>query len=113
MGKRVIDYETGEIIDNVTRVVTESEEKRISEFKQLQQRRNNLRKLIEKHCGNFYFYRYDRLLDQLDDDTATGFRFLYLCACADAEGYTVRLRKILHISLTDLCQQLGSILMIC
>lgn len=90
MGKRVIDYETGEIIDNVTRVVTESEEKRISEFKQLQQRRNNLRKLIEKHCGNFYFYRYDSLLDQLDDDTATGFRFLYLCACADAEGYFIK-----------------------
>lgn len=93
MGKKIIDYETGEIIDNVTRVVTESEDKRISEYKQLQQRRNNLRKLIERHCGNFYFYRYDKLLDQLDDDTATGFRFLYLCACADVDGYFIKYKN--------------------
>lgn len=90
MSKKVIDYDTGEIIENVTKVITESQEKKASEYKQLQQRRKNLRELMKKHCGNFYFYRYDKLLEQLDDDTATAFRFLYLCACATSDGYFIK-----------------------
>ena len=87
MSKRVIDYDTGEIIEDVSRIITETEDKKITEYKQLQQRRKHLRKLMEEHCGNFYFYRYDKLLEQLGEDTATAFRFLYLCACADKDGY--------------------------
>ena len=90
MSKRVIDYDTGEIIEDVSRIITNTEDKKITEYKQLQQRRKHLRKVMEEHCGNFYFYRYDKLLEQLEDNTATAFRFLYLCACADNEGYFVK-----------------------
>jgi predicted transcriptional regulator len=90
MGKKVIDYDTGEIIDNVSRIVTNGEQKKITEYKKLQQRRKDLRKLINKHCGAFYFYRYDRIIELLNDDTSTAFRFLYLCACANTEGYFIK-----------------------
>lgn len=93
MGKKYVDYDTGEIIDNVQRIVTSSEQDKISEYKKLQERRKQLRTTIEKHCGNFYFYRYDKLLEQLRDDTATAFRFLYLCACADQEGYFIKYKE--------------------
>lgn len=89
MGKKYVDYDTGEIIDNVTRIVTEDQQRKASEYKIHQKKKQHLYKLMNKHCGNFYFYRYDKLLEQLDDDTATAFRFLYLCACADNEGYMI------------------------
>lgn len=93
MSKKIVDYETGEIIDNVQRIVTESEEKKISDYRAYIQRRQQLYQLMSKHCGNFYFYRYDKLLEQLGDDTATAFRFLYLCSCADQDGYFVKYKN--------------------
>lgn len=90
MGKKVVDYDTGEIIENVVRVVTKPEQKKIDEYKELQQRRKQLRELISNQCGGFYFYRYDKIVELLSDDTATAFRFLYLCACADKDGYLIK-----------------------
>lgn len=90
MGKTIIDYDTGEIITDVSRIITTSEDHKLSEYRRLQQKRENLRTMIEKHCGVFYFYRYDKLLEQLNDDTATAFRFLYLCACATKDGYIIK-----------------------
>lgn len=90
MNRKIVDYETGEIIENVSRVITEDEDKKIRAYKQLQQQRKSLRDLMKRHCGGFYFYRYDKLIEQLNDDTATAFRFLYLCACADSDGRIVK-----------------------
>lgn len=87
MSKTFIDYDTGEIIEKVTGYTTEDSESKKTAYRQLQLKRKHLRELIEHHCGEFYFYRYDKLLEQLQDDTATAFRFLYLCACADKDGY--------------------------
>ena len=36
--------------------------------------------------GSFYFVNYKKLLKIIDDDTATGFRYLYLCTFADDSG---------------------------
>lgn len=82
-----VSLSTGERVNDVVELVTMDKKKRQEQYKQFQQKRSRLRKLMERQCGNFYFYRYDKLLEQLDDDTATAFRFLYLCACADKDGY--------------------------
>ena len=91
--KRLVDLDTGEIIEGVSRVITTSQEKKIESYKQLQNQRKNLREVIKKNCGDFYFYRYDKLLERLKDDSATAFRFLYLCACADKDGYLIKYGK--------------------
>lgn len=94
MNRRLVDPETGEIIDDVVRVVTDTQQGKIGRYRKLQQQRKELRDIIAEQCGEFYFYRYDKLLNQLGDDTATGFRFLYLCACANQEGYCERSHEV-------------------
>lgn len=85
MGKRFFD-EDGVIYDGVIRLITEKQQAAgIKRKKELEQRRKLYEK-IEEHCGNFYFYRYDKLIEQLNDDTATAFRFLYVCTCANKDG---------------------------
>ena len=85
MGKLFFD-EDGVIYEDVVRLITKKQQEAgINRKKQLEQRRKLYEK-IEKHCGAFYFYRYDKLLEQLNDDTATAFRFLYVCTCADKDG---------------------------
>lgn len=36
--------------------------------------------------GSFYFVNYRKLLKLIDDDTALGFKYLYLCTFADKDG---------------------------
>lgn len=90
MSKTFIDYDTGEVLEGITSYTTESDDAKRTAYRQLQQKRKHIRELVDHHCGEFYFYRYDKLLEQLQDDTATAFRFLYLCACADKDGYVYK-----------------------
>lgn len=89
MSKQLIDPETGEII-NVSRYITPEQDERISNFRRMTKKARKLHKMIAQHCGGFFFYRYQDLLSVLDGDTATGFRFVYLCACATKEGYFIK-----------------------
>ena len=97
MNYSVTVNETGEQIKNVSRIVTNSQEKMIEEFK----KRKKLYNKISEHCGNFYFYRYDKLLKTINDDTATAFRFLYVCTCADGDGKIVAYDKTYCSNISD------------
>lgn len=86
MGETVFIPRTGEIIENVVVIKTEESEEKKKRYKKNMEKRKDLYEVINNNCGNFYFYKYDKVLDVLQDDTATGFRFLYLCACAEPDG---------------------------
>lgn len=90
MGRRLCDLNTGEIYEEVVKVITKKQQETATEYKKRKEQRQKLFDKISRHCGNFYFYRYDKLLHQLNQDTAIGFRFLYLCACADKDGYFIK-----------------------
>lgn len=89
MAIRLVDPETGEIID-VAWYRTVDQDERTSNFRQMSKKAQKLHKMIAQHCGGFFFYRYQDLLSVLEGDTATGFRFVYLCACATKEGYFIK-----------------------
>lgn len=90
MGKNYLDLEFGNVEEDIHHLVTEKQHEAGLRYKKQLERRQKLYEKLSSHCGNFYFYRYDKLLEQLKDDTAVGFRFLYLCACADEEGYFIK-----------------------
>ena len=85
MGKSFIDMETGEIMELMF-WRTDQQQHQITEYKKQKQRKEKLYEMIRQHSGAFFFYRYDKLLEQLDDDTEVGFRFLYLCSKANPDG---------------------------
>jgi len=89
MSKELLDLETGEILDVVS-YRTKDQQDRNTKFRQKAEQMKKLNKKIAHHCGGFFFYRYQDLLDVLDGDTATGFRFIYLCACATRDGYFIK-----------------------
>ncbi len=89
MGKKLVDPDTGEIIE-VDYYRTTSQAKKITEYKKKIQRVKKLNQLIAQHCGGFFFYRYDDVLSLLEGNTAAGFRYIYLCACATKEGYFIK-----------------------
>lgn len=60
--------------------------------------------MTEKY-GQFFFCKYDEILETTNEDTATAFRFLYLCTFADGETYEIeyngrKIKKI--IDFTDI-----------
>lgn len=77
--KSWVNVETGEVIHNVSRIITEAQEEKI---------KNNvlLYKTIFNQYGEFFFYKYDELLYDIQWDTALAFRFLYVCTFADWNG---------------------------
>ena len=77
-----VNFDTGEKIDNVTRIITEQQEHKIIEFR----KHNNAAIHIQDAYGEFFFYKYDDFLSYLNYDLATAFRFLYLCSFADRDG---------------------------
>ncbi len=79
MSRSVADTETGEIIDHVVKIVTEQQGERNKEYK----KRRELYKTLNRKFGNFFFYKYDTLLKDINDNVAIAFRFLYICGFAD------------------------------
>lgn len=80
-----VNFDTGEKIDNVTRIITEQQEHKILEFR----KHNNAVIRIQDAYGEFFFYKYDDFLSYLNYDLATAFRFLYLCSFANKDGRIV------------------------
>lgn len=85
-GDRWFNEVTGEFKDDVRSITTGSDIKKREENIKAFHLRREFFNTIGKELGNFYFYRYDKLLELLNEDTATAFRFLYLCTYGDKHG---------------------------
>ena len=85
-----MNMRTGDVTDNVTRLVTLEEQNRNSNFSKNLKKHKQINKLIYQHCGGFFFYKYTDLLDVVEGNTAIAFRFIYLCACADKDGRFIK-----------------------
>lgn len=83
----VMDLHTGVITNNVIQIKTAKQQDKDIQYKKSLKKRKQLYDEIKYHCGGFFFYKYNELTELLKDDTATAFRFVYLCACANKEGY--------------------------
>lgn len=90
MPRDVQFLDNGEIVRNVTGLTTQQQENSIEAYKIKMKKARKLNRLIAQHCGGFFFYRYDNLLNTVNGETAVAFRFLYLCACATTEGYFIK-----------------------
>lgn len=85
-----VNVDTGEVHNDVLIVTKEDKESEIKEGMLRQQKHDYLQKKTEytdliKDLGEgkgFYFSHYKNLLDQIGDDYALAFRFLYLCTYA-------------------------------
>ena len=93
MPRNFIDADTQEYIEGVTSYRTQKQENSIIAYKIKMTKAKKLNRIIAQHCGGFFFYRYDDLLDVVKGNTATAFRFLYLCACADQDGCFIKYGK--------------------
>lgn len=96
-----MNLRTGEITKDVTKLTTKRQEDNISDFKIRIKKARKLNKLIAQHCGGFFFYRYDNLLEAANGKTDVAFRFVYLCACATTEGYFIKYNKELCKTIDD------------
>lgn len=85
MGGRVLDIETGLIIDEVDHIVTKKQQYKIDEYK----KKVKFQKYIYNKYGDFFFYKYNELLNDINYDMATAFRFLYVCSFCDKNGYVI------------------------
>lgn len=77
----------GEAIQGIDHVVTKKEQAAKDAYKERNRKQYELAQLINTYYSTFFFYKYDELLDYIEGDTATAFRFLYLCSFADKRGY--------------------------
>lgn len=77
-----VNLSTGEIKDNVRRIYTDYQEGQIQDYK----KQKEFQKHLVDFYGEFFFYKYDELLNYLDRNIGTAFRFLYVCSCADWEN---------------------------
>jgi hypothetical protein len=96
INKRWVNQGTGEIKDNVDSITTKEEnvqkqEAHRRQIKGLDYYNNNilpLPTLLQEEYGNFIHTRYQALLDKINNDTATAFRFIYLCTFMEYDtGY--------------------------
>ena len=103
---------TGEVAHGVLDVITRQ---KVEEEQQKQENQKNgykyylnnilpLPTLLQQEYGNFIHTRYYTLLDKINDDTATAFRFIYLCTFMDYDtGYIIwKGRKIREGNLIDI-----------
>lgn len=112
INKRWVNQGTGEIKDNVDSITTKEEnvqkqEAHRRQIKGLDYYNNNilpLPTLLQEEYGNFIHTRYQALLDKINNDTATAFRFIYLCTFMEYDtGYILyKGRKIKVDSLIDI-----------
>ena len=93
--KNLCDLTTGEMLGEGDFISKEEgikkEEARRQQLNGYEYYRNNilpLPTLLQQEYGNFIHTRYQALLDKLNNDTATAFRFIYLCTYMDYDtGY--------------------------
>lgn len=83
-----INPHTGEI-EEMAEYKTVQQKNRDLNFRELQIKKQNFYKYIKENIGQFYFQKYKELLQVVNNDTATAFRFLYLCCFADEQGNIV------------------------
>ena len=81
-----INAVTGEIRTNVNRIIDNGQEKIISDAK----KRTQFQQQLYDYYGEFFFYRYDTLLDDIDRNTAMAFRYIFLCSVSDKNGCITR-----------------------
>ena len=86
-GEKYVSLETGEIFPNIVRLVTADQQETINYRNEHYRKQRELYNMIEKEYGNFFFYKYPELITELHNEPATAFRFLYVCTCADDNGY--------------------------
>lgn len=93
---RWINQGTGEIKDDVVNIetkqdVTQKQQKQQNQkegYKYIQQQIVPLPSFLQQQFGNFIHSRYDALLQKTNYDTATAFRFIYLCTFMEYDtGY--------------------------
>lgn len=87
--RRWINYGTGEIKDNVRQIHTQEEiERKTQAAKYYKENILPLPGFLQQEYGDFIHARYLPLLQQINNDTATAFRFIYLCTFMEYEtGY--------------------------
>lgn len=95
--KNLVDFDTGERLgagDFISsEEMREKEEAHRRQIKGLEYYNNNilpLPTLLQEEYGNFIHTRYQALLDKINNDTATAFRFIYLCTFMEYDtGYII------------------------
>ena len=84
--------ENGEILEGGSYITPEESErdegirKQRREYFERKKQEELIRIDFTEILGSFYFVNYRKLLQIIDDDTATAFRYLYLCTFADDNG---------------------------
>ena len=91
LDKRWVNQGTGEVIDNVGRIQTEEQiSNNRKNFKHFREHILPLPGLLQQEYGNFIQTRYNPLLQAINYDTATAFRFIYLCTYMEYDtGYII------------------------
>lgn len=108
LNKRWVNQGTGEIKDNVLEIRDmEDKKKQNNKSRGYQYYKDNilpLPSLLQQEYGNFIHTRYQALLNKINNDTATAFRFIYLCTFMDYDtGYVMwKNSKVRNSSLIDL-----------
>ena len=74
-----MNVKTGELRHNVSRIISAEQDQSIHIYKQRKEYFHNL----NENFGEFFFYKYDKLLQDIQYQMATAFRFLYVCSKAD------------------------------
>lgn len=92
MAKRIADLETG-VIHEVVRFTTVKQAEAQASYKKRNKSKLEFNEELIGHYGYFYFLRYDKVIELLEDDTATAFRFLYLCTFGDRNGNIIAFDK--------------------
>jgi len=94
LNKRWINQGTGEVMDGVTSIknaeTLQKEKNKRDGYKYYLENIVPLPSLLQEEYGNFIHTRYTALLEKLGNDTATAFRFIYLCTYMDYDsGYII------------------------
>lgn len=98
LNRRWVNQGTGEFKDDVDEVVTRQDNLARAENHQRQKdgweyAKNEILPLphfLQEQFGNFIHSRYDSLLEKVNYDTATAFRFIYLCTFMEYDtGYII------------------------
>lgn len=94
--KSILDLETGVIEENV---LYKTKNDQIRELQSIANQKRKYHDYLENKMpvptylqnqyGSFYFCHYQRILDAINGDSATAFRFLYLCTFSDYDGYVI------------------------
>lgn len=112
INRQWVNQGTGEIKDGVSSIITdqdlaekaEKEKNKKEGYDHYVSNLLPLPTLLQEEYGNFIHTRYESLLEKINYDTATAFRFIYLCSFMDYDtGYVIwKNRKIKNDSLIDL-----------